>query len=169
MYIWGKGRVVGRVRSDFLSAIAGRVGSTFRRFVTFVTRGQLWFWVLRLFWVLSISSTWSAWSAQIVAVVLEIGWVAEQSIYIDENRCDRTTACNRCIMDTHVQVRILATPVLKNKYSKCNIYDMEQTTEPILIKILGKIKYDVPNKKPKRFGPISSKVKKLSRFTTQKF
>ena len=27
MYIWGKGRAAGRVGSDFLSAIAGRVGS----------------------------------------------------------------------------------------------------------------------------------------------
>ena len=31
MYIWGKGRAAGRVGSDVLSAIAGRVGSTFRR------------------------------------------------------------------------------------------------------------------------------------------
>ena len=31
MHIWGKGRATGRVGSDFLSAIAGRVGSTFRR------------------------------------------------------------------------------------------------------------------------------------------
>ena len=41
MYIWGKGRV----GSDFLSAIAGRVGSTFRRVgsgLRKVTRGQLW-------------------------------------------------------------------------------------------------------------------------------
>ena len=29
MYIWGKGRAEGRVRSDFLSAIAGRVGQRF--------------------------------------------------------------------------------------------------------------------------------------------
>ena len=28
-------------------------------------------------------------------------------------------------------------------------------------KIVGKIEYDVPNKKPRRFGPISLKVKKL--------
>ena len=27
MYIWGKGRAVGRVGSDYLSAIAGQVGS----------------------------------------------------------------------------------------------------------------------------------------------
>ena len=31
MHIWGKGRAAGRVGSDFLSAIAGRVGSTFYR------------------------------------------------------------------------------------------------------------------------------------------
>ena len=31
MYIWGKGRAACRVGSDFLSAIAGRVRSTFRR------------------------------------------------------------------------------------------------------------------------------------------
>ena len=40
----GKGQVAGRVRSDFLSAIAGRVGSTFRRVGSGsrkVTRGQL--------------------------------------------------------------------------------------------------------------------------------
>ena len=42
MYIWGKGRAAGRVR--LLSAIAGRVGSTFRRVGSGprkVTRGQL--------------------------------------------------------------------------------------------------------------------------------
>ena len=31
MYIWGTGRASGRVGSDFLSAMVGRVGSTFRR------------------------------------------------------------------------------------------------------------------------------------------
>ena len=31
MYIWGKGRAAGQVGSDYLSAIAGRVGSTFRQ------------------------------------------------------------------------------------------------------------------------------------------
>ena len=44
MYIWGKGRAAGRVGSDFLPAIAGRVGSTFRRVGSgprIVTRGQL--------------------------------------------------------------------------------------------------------------------------------
>ena len=46
MYIKGKGRAAGRVGSDFLSAIAGRVGSTFRRVGSGprkVTRGQLWY------------------------------------------------------------------------------------------------------------------------------
>ena len=44
MHICGKDRVVGRVGSDFLSAIAGRVGSMFRRVGSGprkVTRGQL--------------------------------------------------------------------------------------------------------------------------------
>ena len=43
MYIWGKGRAAVRVGSDFLTAIAGRVGSTFRRVGSGprkVTRGQ---------------------------------------------------------------------------------------------------------------------------------
>ena len=45
MYIWIKNRAAGRVGSDILSAIAGRVGSTFRRVGSGprkVTRGQLW-------------------------------------------------------------------------------------------------------------------------------
>ena len=45
MHIWGKGRAADRVGSDFLSAIAGRVGSTFCRVGSGprkVTRGQLW-------------------------------------------------------------------------------------------------------------------------------
>ena len=44
MHIWGKSRAAGRVGSDFLSAIANRVGSTFRRVGSGprkVTRGQL--------------------------------------------------------------------------------------------------------------------------------
>ena len=43
--MWGKGRAAGRIGSDFLSAIAGRVKSTFRRVGSGprkVTRGQLW-------------------------------------------------------------------------------------------------------------------------------
>ena len=44
MHIWGKGRAAGRVGSDILPAIVGRVGSTFRRVGSGprkVTRGQL--------------------------------------------------------------------------------------------------------------------------------
>ena len=44
MYLWGEDRAAGRVGSDFLSAIAGRVGSRFRRVGSGprkVTRGQL--------------------------------------------------------------------------------------------------------------------------------
>ena len=44
MHIWGEGRVTGRVGSDVLSAIVGRVGSTFRRVGSGprkVARGQL--------------------------------------------------------------------------------------------------------------------------------
>ena len=62
------------------------------------------------------------------------------------------------------------TPVIfKNQTQARFFWLFEQTTEPILIKILGKIEYDMPNEKPRRFGPISLKVKKLLRFTTQKF
>ena len=47
----------------------------------------------------------------------------------------------------------------KNRTQARFFWLFEQTTEPILIKILGKIEYDVPNKKPMGFGPISLKVK----------
>ena len=54
------------------------------------------------------------------------------------------------------------TPVFsKNRTQARFFWLFEQTTEPILIKILGKIEYDVPNKKPRRCGLISLKVKKL--------
>ena len=49
----------------------------------------------------------------------------------------------------------------KNQTQARFFWLFEQTTEPISITFLGKIEYDVPNEKPRRCGPISSKVKKL--------
>ena len=49
----------------------------------------------------------------------------------------------------------------KNRTQARFFWLFEQTTELILITNLGKIEYDVPNKKPRWFGPISLKVKKL--------
>ena len=51
----GSGRGSGRVGSDFLSAIAGRVGSTFRRVGSGprkVTHGQLWADLIEVFKIL---------------------------------------------------------------------------------------------------------------------